>query len=140
MEDMMKKLLSMMTCAAVLAVVACGGGEARQQSATATAPAATASAPAPAAPAAPKEFAVKISGAEIIPASLTIPKGEPVRLTFTRDEQPTCGDEIVFASLNIRKKIPVNQPTAIDLPAQANAGELTFACGMDMMKGTIVVQ
>jgi plastocyanin domain-containing protein len=139
MEDMMKKL-SMMTCAAVL-VVACGGGEAPQQSATATNPTATTPAPAPAAPAAPKEFAVKVSGAEYVPASLTIPKGEPVRITFTRDEQPTCGDEVVFTSLNIRRKIAVNEPAVIDIPAQGSAGELPFGCGMDqMMKGKVVVQ
>ena len=136
--------LNMMTCAAIL-VVACGGGEVPQQqesAPTASTPAtATETQAQPQTGAVPKNFEVKVSGAEYVPASLTIPKGEPVRITFTRDEQPTCGDEVVFPSLDVRKKIAVNEPTVIEIPAQASAGELTFGCGMDlMMKGKVVVQ
>ncbi|HVS33620.1 MAG TPA: cupredoxin domain-containing protein [Thermoanaerobaculia bacterium] len=82
---------------------------------------------------------IRISGGEYQPASITVAKGQPVRLNFTRDEKPTCGDVVVFPALNIRKEIPVNQVVSIDLNP-TEAGELKFVCGMDMMKGTVVVQ
>lgn len=82
---------------------------------------------------------IRISGGEYQPASVTVAKGQPVRLNFTRDEKPTCGDVVVFPALNIRKEIPVNQVVSIDLNP-TEAGELKFVCGMDMMKGTVVVQ
>jgi plastocyanin domain-containing protein len=82
---------------------------------------------------------IKISGGEYQPASITVAKGQPVRLNFTRDEKPTCGDVVVFPALNIRKEIPVNQVVSVDLNP-TEAGELKFTCGMDMMKGAVVVQ
>src|SRR5687767_13718106 len=58
---------------------------------------------------------IRISGGEYQPASVTVAKGQPVRLNFTRDEKPTCGDVLVFPALNIRKEIPVNQVVSVDL-------------------------
>jgi plastocyanin domain-containing protein len=82
---------------------------------------------------------IKISGGEYIPAAVTVAPGQPVRLNFTRDEKPTCGDTVVFPDLNIRKDVPVNQVVSVDLtPSQA--GNVRFTCGMNMMQGNIVVQ
>jgi plastocyanin domain-containing protein len=89
--------------------------------------------------AAGKSIDIKISGGEYSPASFTVAKGQTVRLNFTRDEKPTCGDTVVIPSMKIKKTIPVNQVVSIDITPQ-QAGELQFTCGMDMMKGTIVVQ
>lgn len=78
-------------------------------------------------------------GSEFSPASITVPKGQPVRLAFHRTNEPTCADEVVFPDLKIRKKLPANATTVVELPPQ-QARTLNFACGMDMMKGAIVVQ
>jgi plastocyanin domain-containing protein len=77
--------------------------------------------------------------AEFTPASITLKAGRPARLHFRRGDQATCADEIVIPALNVRKKLAANQTVTIDIPAQ-QARTLTFACGMDMMKGSIVVQ
>ena len=77
-------------------------------------------------------------GAEFEPAMIAVRKDLPVRLRFKRDDQPSCGDEVVFPSLGLRKKLPPNQLTVMDLPPQS--ATLQFACGMDMMKGKLVVQ
>ena len=129
-------------------LVACSAEESTTNIATDTQPTQT-SAPAPApapAPASPtpatdgvKTVDIKISGGEYSPASISVAKGQPVRLNFTRDEKPTCGDVLVFPALNIRKEIPVNQVVSVDLNPQ-QAGEIKFTCGMNMMKGTVVVQ
>ena len=81
---------------------------------------------------------IKVSGGEYIPASVNVTNGQRVRLNFTRDAKPTCGDVVVFPDHNIRKEIPVNQVVSVDLtPAQS--GNVKFTCGMNMMQGTIVV-
>jgi plastocyanin domain-containing protein len=106
---------------------------------TATAPAAT-EAPAPAATATDVQtINLKVSGGEYQPASFNVQAGKPVRLNVTRDEKPTCGDVLTIPSQNISKPIPVNQVTAIEFTPQ-QAGDLEFTCGMNMMKGKIVVQ
>ncbi|GMU64182.1 MAG: hypothetical protein AMXMBFR36_04560 [Acidobacteriota bacterium] len=73
------------------------------------------------------------------PGRLTIPAGEPVRLTFLRQEAGGCSREVMFPSLGIRQELPQGVPVTIDLPAMP-AGELAFTCGMNMMRGAIVVE
>ena len=82
---------------------------------------------------------VKISGADYVPASVKVAKGQPIRLNFTRDEKTTCGDTVVFPALNIRKEVPVGKVVAIDITPQ-KSGDIAFTCGMNMMQGTVVVQ
>ena len=78
-------------------------------------------------------------GSTFTPASVTLKAGQPARLHFRRSDAPTCADEIAIPDLNVRKKIAANQTVWIDVPAQ-QARTLNFACGMDMMKGTVFVQ
>jgi plastocyanin domain-containing protein len=86
-----------------------------------------------------RTIAIKVSGGEYQPATVNVKKGEPVRLQFTRDEKPTCGDVLVIPSLNIKETIPVNEVVSIDITPD-KAGDLEFTCGMNMLKGKIVVQ
>jgi plastocyanin domain-containing protein len=50
----------------------------------------------------------------------------------------TCATAVVFPSLKIRRDLPLKQPVAIDFTP--STGEIQFACGMNMFKGTIVVR
>lgn len=88
--------------------------------------------------AAVQEHTIDVAG-EFAPAAVTLKAGQPARLHFRRGGKATCADEIVIPDLNVRKKIAANQTVTIDVPAQ-QARRLTFACGMDMMKGSLVVQ
>lgn len=72
------------------------------------------------------------------PARLTVPAGVPLQLTFIRTTDATCATEVVIPDLKLRRALPLNQPVIVEIPARP-AGELAFACGMDMLKGTIVV-
>jgi plastocyanin domain-containing protein len=85
-----------------------------------------------------QEHTIDVTG-EFTPASVTLKAGQPARLHFRRGDKPTCADEIVIPDLNVRQKLAANQTITIDIPAQ-QARTLTFACGMDMMKGSVVVQ
>jgi plastocyanin domain-containing protein len=72
------------------------------------------------------------------PNRVEIHAGERVRLKFVRKDYSSCTREVVFPSLNIKRELPTNQPVVIELPALA-AGEYEFRCGMNMIRGTLVV-
>jgi plastocyanin domain-containing protein len=72
------------------------------------------------------------------PDRVSLRAGSPARLTFVRTTDKTCGTEVVFASLNIKRTLPLNEPVAIEF-TPAKTGEVAFACGMNMLKGVVVV-
>jgi Cupredoxin-like domain len=73
-----------------------------------------------------------------MPNEIKIKAGDFKQLGFLRIDD-NCAEEIVFPTLNIKKKLPLNELTLIDLPKNFN-GELNFACGKNMMKGKLIVQ
>lgn len=85
----------------------------------------------------PRTIDIKISGGFYEPKVVKVKKGETVRLRFTRDAKPTCGDEIAIPALKIKEKVAKDTPTIIEVTPKE---ELKFSCGMDMMRGTIAVE
>ena len=86
-----------------------------------------------------QEAKVTVTDASFDPQRLTLRVGVPARLTFTRTSDKTCATAVVFASLNIRRDLPLNQPITIEFTPE-KTGEIAFACGMNMLRGTVVVQ
>ena len=84
-----------------------------------------------------REIEITVRGG-YTPNRITVREGERVRLRFVRHEYSSCTREVVFPSLGIRRELPPNQPVVIELPA-LSAGEHAFHCGMNMVRGTIVV-
>jgi Cupredoxin-like domain len=73
------------------------------------------------------------------PATVSLRARVPARITFVRTTDKTCGTEVVFPSLNIRRALPLNKPVEIEL-TPATTGDIAFACGMNMLHGTLVVR
>jgi membrane fusion protein, heavy metal efflux system len=73
------------------------------------------------------------------PAKVTLRAGTPARITFVRTTDKTCGTEVVFPSLNIKRALPLNEPVVIEF-TPAGPGEIAFACGINMLHGTVVVR
>jgi hypothetical protein len=73
------------------------------------------------------------------PSTLSLRAGVPARITFTRKTDATCGTEIVFPSYNIKKSLPLNQPVIIQFTPK-QSGEISFTCGMNMLRGKVVVR
>jgi membrane fusion protein, heavy metal efflux system len=73
------------------------------------------------------------------PAKLTLRAGALARITFVRTTDKTCGTEVVFPSLNIKRTLPLNESVVIEF-TPAKAGAIAFACGMNMLHGTVVVR
>ncbi|MBW3564500.1 MAG: cupredoxin domain-containing protein [Acidobacteria bacterium] len=82
---------------------------------------------------------VNVSGMSYSPAEVTVTEGVPVRMELVRDEKPTCGGKVLFPELEIARDLPAGETTIVEFTPK-KSGELTFTCGMKMMKGTIVVQ
>lgn len=72
------------------------------------------------------------------PSRVVLRAGVTARITFLRASEKTCATELVFPSLEIKRALPLNQPVVIELTP--STGELTFACGMNMLRGTIVAK
>jgi hypothetical protein len=72
------------------------------------------------------------------PAKVALHAGTPARLTFLRTTDKTCGTEVVFPSLNVKRALPLNQAVEIEF-TPARTGEIAFACGMNMLRGTVIV-
>jgi YHS domain-containing protein len=64
--------------------------------------------------------------------------GLPLRLHFDRQEEAPCSEEVVFPDFGVRRSLPAFAITTIELPGKP-AGSYGFACGMDMLHGTLVV-
>ena len=73
-----------------------------------------------------------------VPAAVHVPAGKPVTLQVTRKTERTCATELVMAEHEINQKLPLNEMVEITFTPE-EAGELRYACGMDMIAGTIVV-
>ena len=86
-----------------------------------------------------QEVRVTVTETSFDPQRLTLRAGVPARVTFTRTSDKTCATAVVFPSLNIRRELPLNEPVTIEFTPE-KAGEIAFACGINMLRGTIVVQ
>ena len=86
-----------------------------------------------------KTVTVKITKKGFEPKELFLQRDVPVRIIFIRQTAQTCGTEVVFPAYKITKSLPLNKPVKVDF-TPTKEGELTFTCGMDMLRGKIVVQ
>jgi membrane fusion protein, heavy metal efflux system len=83
-------------------------------------------------------FTVLVTAAGFEPSSLTLRAGAPARITFKRTTDETCAKEVVFPDYAIRRVLPLNEPATVEFTPKKNAAG--FICGMNMLKGTLVVQ
>ena len=74
------------------------------------------------------------------PATITLRKGVPARLIFTRKTTATCGTEVVFPAYKIKKNLPLNKPVVIEFTPR-QSGTLSFGCQMgQMIRGQVVIR
>lgn len=108
-------LLIAASLALVLVAVGCGGGGVQ------------------------KRVAVEVTQDGFVPKEITAKVGQPITLVVTRKTDLTCAKQIVFADLGVSKDLPMNQAVEVTVtPTQA--GDLRFACDMDMVAGKLIVQ
>ena len=73
------------------------------------------------------------------PDVIAVKQGRPVRLDFYRDETASCSEQVVFGDFEIARDLPAFKTTSIEFTPD-KAGEFTFTCGMNMMRGKLIVE
>lgn len=73
------------------------------------------------------------------PDVIVVKQGTPVRLNFYRDETSSCSEQVVFGDFGIARDLPAFKTTPIEFTPD-KTGEFIFACGMNMLRGKLIVQ
>lgn len=71
--------------------------------------------------------------------SITLRRGVLTRITFLRQTDATCATEVVIPAYGINRNLPLNEPVVINFTPK-KSGEFGFTCGMDMMRGKLIVR
>ncbi len=66
-------------------------------------------------------------------------KGVPLTLVVTRTTDETCATEVVLPEYGIDQKLPLNQAVTITF-TPTRAGQVRYACAMNMFQGVIDVR
>ena len=73
------------------------------------------------------------------PSLIRVRQGVPLRLVFDRQDNSDCTSRVVFPDFAVSRSLGAFAKTAVELmPAQS--GEFGFACGMNMLHGTLIVE
>src|SRR5512135_2341695 len=73
------------------------------------------------------------------PDVIRLRQGVPAQLVFDRQESGDCTSRVVFPDFMVSAALPAYQRTMVRL-TPASAGTFGFACGMNMIHGTLVVE
>lgn len=85
-----------------------------------------------------KPTRITISKRGYEPKEIAVRKGQPVKLEFFREDGDNCGEELVFPKLNVKKNLPVGAIETVEFTPE-ETGEIGFTCGMDMLRGKVIV-
>ncbi len=85
-----------------------------------------------------QEVRVTVKGG-YTPDTIVVRAGTPVRLQFYRDETADCSERLVLEDFGIDVPLPAFQTTSVEFTPPA-AGEFRFRCGMNVLKGLLVVE
>jgi P-type Cu+ transporter len=73
------------------------------------------------------------------PELIRVRQGVPAELTFDRQEAGDCTSRVVFPDFRLSAALPAYQRTTVRLTPE-RAGQFGFACGMNMIHGTLIVE
>lgn len=73
------------------------------------------------------------------PNLIRVREGVPLRITFDRQESGECTSRVLFPDFAVNASLPAYERTTVELLPD-RAGEFDFACGMNMVHGTLVVE
>ena len=87
----------------------------------------------------PGSVLVNVSMVGFDPASIEAKAGQPLKLAFFRPNAANCAREVIFPALGIRKELPPGETVVVDI-TPPKSGTLGFQCGMNMLKGQLIVR
>ena len=102
----------------------------------------TTSSPPTSTPAPAGRFDIKVTEKGFEPSDVKVPAQKPVTLVFERKTDQTCAKSVVLQMADgtkVERDLPLDKPVEIAATFPM-AGTIGYACGMDMLKGTVTVQ
>ncbi|MGH3392843.1 MAG: cupredoxin domain-containing protein, partial [Actinomadura sp.] len=72
------------------------------------------------------------------PDVIRVREGVPVELVFDRQESGECTSQVIFPELRVSAVLPAYAKTTVRLEP-VHAGSYGFACGMNMIRGSLLV-
>lgn len=73
------------------------------------------------------------------PNVIRVKAGVPLKLKIDRQEAGDCSSRIVFPDFKVSKSLPAFMTTILEFTPD-RVGEFGFACGMNMLHGTLIVE
>jgi len=85
-----------------------------------------------------QEITVLVKGG-YSPDRIEVKRGQKVRLNFRREESTSCTEQVILGDFGISKMLAQGQTVPVEFTPD-QAGEFTFHCGMNMVRGKVVVK
>ena len=73
------------------------------------------------------------------PDLIRVRQSVPLRIVFDRQESGECTSRVVFPDFALNRQLPAYASTAVEFTPD-KSGRFGFACGMNMVHGTLVVE
>lgn len=73
------------------------------------------------------------------PNVVVLRQGVPAQVVFQRKDPSACFDEVMLPDFGIHETLPVNTPHPIEIDT-SKPGEYSYACGMNMFHGKVIVK
>lgn len=82
---------------------------------------------------------VVVSDMGYAPASIELKAGVPAKIVFKQESDSHCASQVMINDFNVpATDLPIGKETIVEF-TPSESGTFSFTCGMDMMKGKIVV-
>jgi len=73
------------------------------------------------------------------PDVLVVKAGQPVRLSFNRQETASCSEMVLLSDFNQSARLPEGETVTIEFTPE-QTGEYEFQCQMGMLRGKLIVE
>jgi plastocyanin domain-containing protein len=81
---------------------------------------------------------IRVDKSGFSPSSVEAEAGHKLNLVFNRADADNCGGTVVMPKYKVRRNLPVGKDVVVTITPRT-AGQISFACGMGMYKGSIVI-
>jgi hypothetical protein len=82
---------------------------------------------------------IRVGSGGYEPARVNAKAGQALKLAFYRADAQNCGRVVNFPTLGIQRELPPGQTVVVEVTPR-KSGVFAFSCGMNMMRGELVVQ
>lgn len=82
---------------------------------------------------------ILVSAGKYSPSLISVKKGVPVALIFKGGKNMGCGSVIEFKSLKLKQSVKEGKTVTFKFTPK-KAGEIAFACPMNMYQGKVIVK